>query len=102
MNTYILVEFPEIQYFMEREDFSECVFCNNDDVPSSSYFVPKNIHDSVFDGSKLRDTEYVLIGFVDANKLMQKIDFSEFILSNSLESCSCDYFLPLEIYLENI
>lgn len=51
MEKYILVCWPEIQFFMEHERFHECLFVNNidghDEVPDSSYMVPESLFNSM-------------------------------------------------------
>ena len=53
MDKYILVIWPEIQYFMESDRFHECLFVDNldghDEVPDSSYMVPEDLYDSMVD-----------------------------------------------------
>lgn len=41
-NKYILVSFPEIQYFMENERWNECVTGID-----GNYFVPENLYNEV-------------------------------------------------------
>lgn len=44
---YILVTFPEIQYFMVHERFEECIFCTEipgHPCPSSTYAVPEDLY----------------------------------------------------------
>lgn len=41
-NKYILVSFPEIQYFMENERWNECVARID-----GNYFVPENLYNEV-------------------------------------------------------
>lgn len=48
---YILVDWPEIQMFMEHPRWSECIFCT--EIPGhpcgdSTYAVPESIYNEVF------------------------------------------------------
>lgn len=47
---YVLVTFPEIQYFMEHERWSECIFCieiEGHPCPDSAYMVPEDLYNEV-------------------------------------------------------
>ena len=50
MEKYVLVSWPEIQEFMEHENWEECVFCM--DIPGhpcedSTYAVPEKLYNEV-------------------------------------------------------
>ena len=47
MKKYVLVSFPEIQYFMENSRWSECIFCNEIEghpCEDSTYAVPEDLY----------------------------------------------------------
>ena len=47
---YILVTFPEIQYFMDHPRFNECLFCmeiRGHLCPDSTYVVPEDLYHEV-------------------------------------------------------
>lgn len=47
MEKYILVEWPDYQYFMEMPDFKErCFFCADENI----YFVPQSMYNIVMYG----------------------------------------------------
>ena len=45
MIKYVLVVWPESQYFINH---SECYFCNDEKVGSSAYFVPEDLYNKTF------------------------------------------------------
>lgn len=50
MNKYVMVTFPEIQDFMERERWGECIFCQaieGHPCPDSAYMVPESLYEQV-------------------------------------------------------
>lgn len=51
LEKYILVEFPEIQKFMEHPRWGECIFCveiYGHPCPDQSYMVPESLYKEVF------------------------------------------------------
>ena len=47
MEKYVLVSFPEIQYFMEHSRWSECIFCQEIEghpCEDSTYAVPEDLY----------------------------------------------------------
>lgn len=51
MEKYILVEWPEIQEFMDHLRWSECIFCmeiEGHPFPDSAYMIPEDIYKEVF------------------------------------------------------
>ena len=47
MNKYILVEWPESQYLMDKPWFNECLLLNPDEpngIGSSCYMVPEHLY----------------------------------------------------------
>lgn len=47
MEKYVLVSFPEIQYFMEHPRWSECIFCieiEGHPCEDSTYAVPEDLY----------------------------------------------------------
>lgn len=47
MKKYVLVSFPEIQYFMEHPRWSECIFCQEIEghpCEGSTYVVPEDLY----------------------------------------------------------
>lgn len=50
MTKYVLVSFPEIQYFMEHERWNECIFCQEIEghpVANSTYAVPEDLYHEI-------------------------------------------------------
>lgn len=53
LERYILVEWPEIQNFMNHPKWSECIFCMEIDghpCPDQSYMVPESLYKEVNNG----------------------------------------------------
>lgn len=51
MTKYILVEWPEVQDFMMHSRWDECIFCSSipgHEVPDSTYAVPEDIYEEVY------------------------------------------------------
>ena len=47
MEKYVLVSFPEIQYFMDHPRWSECIFCieiEGHPCEDSTYAVPEDLY----------------------------------------------------------
>lgn len=47
---YVLVTFPEIQYFMDHSRWDECIFCIEIDghpCPDGAYMVPESLYKEV-------------------------------------------------------
>lgn len=47
---YILVEFPEIQYFMNSPRWNECIFCQEIEghpCPDGAYMVPESLYNQL-------------------------------------------------------
>lgn len=47
MEKYVLVSFPEIQYFMEHSRWSECILCQEIEghpCEDSTYAVPEDLY----------------------------------------------------------
>lgn len=50
LQKYVLVEWPEIQSFMNHPRWSECIFCTEIDghpCPANSYMVPEEIYEEL-------------------------------------------------------
>lgn len=50
LQKYVLVEWPEIQSFMNHPRWSECIFCTEIDghpCPGNSYMVPEEIYEEL-------------------------------------------------------
>lgn len=50
LERYILVEWPEIQTFMDHPRWSECIFCTEIEghpCPDNSYMVPESLYEEV-------------------------------------------------------
>lgn len=48
---YLLVEWPDIQDFMEHPRWSECIFCQEIEghpCPDSTYAVPESLYNEVY------------------------------------------------------
>lgn len=101
MEKYILVGFPEIQHFMVREDFSECVFVNDIKVEDSSYFVPEVIYREVF-GNEIAEVEdkYIFVSFPDSQFIESEDILNECIFVNDEDVQPCSYFVPESLYRE--
>ena len=53
LERYILVEWPEIQDFMDHPRWSECIFCveiAGYPCPDNSYMVPESLYEEVNNG----------------------------------------------------
>ena len=53
LERYILVEWPEIQTFMDHPRWSECIFCmeiEGHPCPDNSYMVPESLYKEVNNG----------------------------------------------------
>ena len=53
LERYILVEWPEIQIFMDHPRWSECIFCmeiEGHPCPDQSYMVPESLYKEVNNG----------------------------------------------------
>ena len=53
LERYILVEWPEIQTFMDHPRWSECIFCMGIEghlCPDNSYMVPESLYKEVNNG----------------------------------------------------
>lgn len=48
MTKYIEVEWPETQFFMDNERFSECIPCQVTEEHPNSYMVPEDLYNEVF------------------------------------------------------
>ena len=47
---YVLISFPEVQYFMEHPRWNECIFCIEIDghpCPDGAYMVPESLYKEV-------------------------------------------------------
>lgn len=47
---YILVEWPEIQYFMDSDRWGECIFCQEIEghpCPDGAYMVPESLYNQL-------------------------------------------------------
>lgn len=50
MIKYVLVSFPEIQYFIEHPRWNECIFCmsiEGHEVEDSTYAVPEDLYNEI-------------------------------------------------------
>lgn len=53
LERYILVEWPEIQNFMDHPRWSECIFCveiAGHPCPDNSYMIPESLYEEVNNG----------------------------------------------------
>lgn len=53
LQKYVLVEWPEIQTFMDHPRWSECIFCmeiEGHPCPDNSYMVPESLYKEVNNG----------------------------------------------------
>lgn len=52
MEKYILVEFPEVQKFMDHPRWKECIFCEEikgHPCPDCAYMIPESLYKEVMD-----------------------------------------------------
>lgn len=55
MTKYILVSWPEIQDFMDRDGWERCIFCmpiEGHEVSDSTYAVPEDLYNKVYNLDK--------------------------------------------------
>lgn len=48
---YLLVEWPEVQNFMEHPRWSECIFCKEIEghpCPDGAYMVPESLYNEIY------------------------------------------------------
>ena len=50
MKKYVLVEWPDCQMFMNRPRWDECFLIDGANAPDSSYMVPEDLYEEVFNG----------------------------------------------------
>lgn len=52
---YVLVSFPEVQYFIEHPRWNECIFCMEIDghpCPDETYMIPESLYQEVINSIK--------------------------------------------------
>lgn len=52
MVKYIQVEWPEYQYYMNHSRWDECIFVDSSESTSSSYMIPEDIYNEVFNSTQ--------------------------------------------------
>ncbi len=50
MTKYVFVGWPDCQLFMQHPRWKECYLIAGDNAPDSSYMVPEDLFDEVFNG----------------------------------------------------